>query len=231
MSLLSCKKVLLVTETPPGTPNGFGVTLECLFKEVTHIVIFTDAEFKAYAEKEEYVLAQVPNHKSRRLLFPYLLGKIPEWRGFYSSRWLSKLDRNEFKALYVFNYSLDCLKFANWIAQKFEIPLFVHIADHSIDFEKGLGRKIISNCEKVLCITDEMRQKYETVIGRNDIEVLHNGAEEVCFNIPPPPSFPFSEKNPFYSLFYWRPLFILTWRLHRRLFSRNFRSKKKISMG
>ena len=40
------KKILLVTETPPETPNGFGVTLKCLLKNTSHNVIYTDAEFE-----------------------------------------------------------------------------------------------------------------------------------------------------------------------------------------
>ena len=77
-------KVLLVTETPPETPNGFGVTLKCLLKETNHDVVFTDADFKEHGSKLGYLLAQVPYHTGRKYYMHYKLGKIPEWRGNYS---------------------------------------------------------------------------------------------------------------------------------------------------
>ena len=83
-------KLLLVTETPPGTPNGFGVTLDCMFKEIEHGVVYTDAAFKQFGDKLGYLLARVPYHPSGRFLLSFLAGKIPEWRGRFSSSWLKK---------------------------------------------------------------------------------------------------------------------------------------------
>ena len=74
-------KLLLVTETPPGTPNGFGVTLDCMFKETDHGVVYTDAAFKKSGDKLGYLLAQVPYHPAGRYLLHFFAGKIPEWRG------------------------------------------------------------------------------------------------------------------------------------------------------
>ena len=59
--------LLLVTETPPGTPNGFGVTLDCMFK-INHHVVYTDAVFKEFGDTLGYLLAQVPYHPSGRFL-------------------------------------------------------------------------------------------------------------------------------------------------------------------
>ena len=53
-------KVLLVTETPPGTPNGFGVTLKCLLKETDHDVVFTDADFEEHGSKAAAARLSVP---------------------------------------------------------------------------------------------------------------------------------------------------------------------------
>ena len=70
-------KLLLVTETPPGTPNGFGVTLDCMFKEIEHGVVYTDAAFKQFGDKLGYLLAQVPYHPSGRFLLSFLAGRFP----------------------------------------------------------------------------------------------------------------------------------------------------------
>ena len=177
------------------------MTLECMFKNLPHKVIFTDAEFKDYAEKKGLNLAQVPYHKSRRFYLSFILGNIPEWKGNYSTRWLTKHLIEEFRSVYAFIYSVDCLKFANWIAQRLDIPFFVHIADHSVAFENDEVRKILSRCKRLLCITNEMKYKYEAMIRRKDIEILHNGAERECFNIRPPVVSNFSEKNPFILCF------------------------------
>ena len=48
---------------------------------------------------------------------------------------------------------------------------------------------------------DEMAKKYERMLGRQDIEVLHNGAENRCLDIPTPDTGPFNEKNPFIVCF------------------------------
>jgi glycosyltransferase involved in cell wall biosynthesis len=46
-----------------------------------------------------------------------------------------------------------------------------------------------------------MKFMYECTLGRKDIEVLHNGAEQACSEIAPPPLQPFSEQNPFVLCF------------------------------
>ncbi|MBT7650875.1 MAG: hypothetical protein HN553_07875, partial [Opitutae bacterium] len=100
-------KLLLVTETPPGTPNGFGVTLDCMFKEIDHCVVYTDAAFKEFGDRLGYLLAQVPYHPSGRFLLSFLAGKIPEWRGKYSSSWLKKHLSEKFSSVYAFVYSTE----------------------------------------------------------------------------------------------------------------------------
>jgi glycosyltransferase involved in cell wall biosynthesis len=42
---------------------------------------------------------------------------------------------------------------------------------------------------------------YEQTLGRKDIEVLHNGAEQACSEISSPSPEPFSEQNPFVLCF------------------------------
>ena len=192
---------MLVTETPPGTPNGFGVTLECMFKEIEHAVVYTDAAFKEFGDTLGYLLAQVPYHPSGRFLLSFLTGKIPEWRGRYSSYWFKKHLSEKFSSVYAFVYSNDCMKYAHWIAKKCKLPLVVHLADHSPEFERPSSAGILRGASKLVCITEEMKSKYERTLGRKDIEVLHNGAEQACSEISSPSPEPFSEQNPFVLCF------------------------------
>ena len=195
--MLNPKPILLVTETPPGTPNGFGVTLDCLFKDIDHRVLYTDASYKTHCEHKGYILGQVPFHSSRRYYFKYLFGLIPEWRGRYSHKWLKTNLGKEYSAVYAFVYSAECIKYSNWISGVLGIPLLVHLADHSKEFQSIEVTKTLQECSKVICITGEMQKNYETMLGRKDIEVLHNGAEDRCFNILEPKKPPFNKDNPF----------------------------------
>ena len=192
---------MLVTETPPGTPNGFGVTLDCMFMKIEHRVVFTDADFRQFGDKFGYLLAQVPYYPSGRFLLSFLIGKIPEWRGMYSPIWLKKHVSDKFSAVYAFVYSAECMKYAHWIAKKSKIPLVVHLADHSPEFECLSSANILRRASKLVCITEEMKSKYEQTIGRKDIEVLHNGAEQACSEIASPLPEPFSAQNPFVLCF------------------------------
>lgn len=189
-------KVLLVTETPPGTPNGFGVTLKCLFHKTPHKVLYTDAEFKNHGEKEGYLLAQVPYHPARRHFLSFKMGNIPEWRGNFSSKWLKRHLNEPYGKVFAFVYSIDCLYYADWIAQQIKTPLIVHIADHCDSFEHKSAVSVMQKCNKLICITEKMKSKYESVLGRKDIEVLHNGAEENCFNLPSSSPASFDKENP-----------------------------------
>ena len=194
-------KVLLVTETPPETPNGFGVTLKCLLKETNHDVVFTDADFKEHGSKLGYRLAQVPYHTGRKYYMHYKLGKIPEWRGNYSKLWLKSNLKNAYGKVYAFVYSERCLNFAHWISLQLKIPLIIHLADHCESFEKPEVVNLLKDCTSLICITKEMKEKYQGILGKKNIEVIHNGAEKICFDIPQPSSAPFSENNPFVLCF------------------------------
>lgn len=194
-------KVLLVTETPPGTPNGFGVTLNCLFRDIPHQVLYTDAAFREHGDSNGFTLAQVPYHTSKKHILAFLTGRIPEWRNHFSKTWLRSHLPEKNSLVYAFVYSTSCLLYASWIANKRKVPLFVHLADHSDAFEHPSISRILANCDKLICITEEMGSKYESTLGRNDIEFLHNGAESRCFQIPKPRSSTFDSQNPFIICF------------------------------
>jgi len=172
-----------------------------MFGEINHQVLYTDAAFKEFGEKHGYLLAQVPYHPAGRFLLSFLAGKIPEWRGRYSSSWLKKNLSGKFSSVYAFVYSTDCMKYAHWIAKKCKLHLVVHLADHSPEFERLCSANILLEASKLVCITEEMKSMYERTLGRNDIEVLHNGAEQACSDIVSPPNEPFSEQNPFVLCF------------------------------
>lgn len=106
-----------------------------MFKEIDHQVVYTDAAFKQFGDKRGYLLAQVPYHKSGRLFFYYVMGKVPEWRGRYSSPWMLKRLNDKFSSVYAFVYSTECMKYAYWIAKKKKLPLAIHLADHSESFK------------------------------------------------------------------------------------------------
>ena len=89
--------------------------------------------------------------------------------------------------------SLDC--------KKNKVPLVVHLADHSQEFEIPASTNILLGASKLVCITEEMKSMYERTLGRKDIEVLHNGAEQACSEIASPSYEPFSGHNPFVLCF------------------------------
>ena len=132
----------------------------------------------------------------REILFSLVAGKIPEWRGRYSRLWAIRNLPKEYSLIYNFVYSAECLFFADWISKIKKIPIIVHIADHSISFEQKRVRNIISRAKQLICITDEMKCRYEKMLGRRDVAVLHNGAEEECSEIPLPSNLVFSQSTP-----------------------------------
>lgn len=168
-----------------------------MFKNIDHRVLYTDASFRSHGDNNGYILGQVPFHSSRRYFFYFLLGFIPEWRGRYSRKWLKTNLGKDYSSVYAFVYSVECLRFADWIAVTLGIPLLIHLADHSEEFESVQITKTLRKCSKLICITKEMQKNYESMLGRKDIEVLHNGAESRCLNIPEPKEPPFNKENPF----------------------------------
>ena len=119
-----------------------------MFRDLNHQVLYTDAAFKQYGDSFGYLLAQVPYHRSGRFLPSFLMGMIPEWRGWYSSTWVKKHLSKKFSSVYAFIYSTDCMKYAHWVAKKRKIPLIVHLADHSPEFEQTPSRKILRSAKK-----------------------------------------------------------------------------------
>ena len=200
-TLSTHKKVLLVTETPPGTPNGFGVTLTTFLSGLNCSVVFTDASFKKEVENKGFVHAHCPYHKSKKYLLLFILGLIPEWRGKYSKLWLFLFLRGKFEVVYSFFYSLENVRFASWIATHKGSQHIVHIADHSPSFfESSEFESILKSSYKRACIGQNMKDAYAEKFDLK-FEVFHNYAD--CKNLPLPPvdHFNFNPNNPFKVLF------------------------------
>ena len=82
--------VLVVTETPPGTLNGFGSMQQNFYQGFSPKLIFTNADFKKEGESQGFVLGQVPYHRAGKYIGDFVKGRIPEWRSFFSAKWLKK---------------------------------------------------------------------------------------------------------------------------------------------
>ena len=166
-----------MTETPPSTPNGFGITLANLFKSFRYDTIFTDKSFLGKSTAKNLSFAHCPNHKSKFLFPLFILGLIPEWRGHYSPLWLFFFLRNKYDIVYSFFYSMDNLKFAYWISKEKKARLIVHVADHCVSFFKNpVFEKIIKNSYRRACIGVNMQESYEQRFNI-PFKVFHNYAD------------------------------------------------------
>ena len=190
-----------MTETPPGTPNGFGVTLSTLLSGLNCSVVFTDASFRKEVANKGFIHAHCPYHKSKKSLFLFLLGLIPEWRGKYSKLWLFLFLRVKFDIVYSFFYSLENVRFASWLATQKKCRHIVHIADHSSLFFNSLEFKsILQSSYKRACIGHNMKDAYEKKFDW-EFEVFHNYADSKHLPLPPVDDFTFNAENPFKILF------------------------------
>ena len=174
-------KILVVTETPPGTANGFGAMQQNLHRSLSQKIIFTDGDFKEFGEKKGYIFGQVPYHRGRKNLFKLLLGKIPEWRGIYSLKWLAQNVPEEFDIVISFVYSPCTLLWGDWISKKKNSKHVIHIADHCDFFLQRKCLAAISRADSLLVISKKMKMLYEKNTQRKDIEVFHNFPDNRCF--------------------------------------------------
>ena len=157
--------------------------MKCLFKDFDHEVIYTDAKYQEHGREHGFLLAQVPYHRARKHIIQFMMGKIPEWRNRYSKSWLNgKLNQN-IKIVYAFVYSLDCLRYAFWISEKIKVRFVAHITDHSKEFETSEALNILSESNPLMVISSPMQIHYKAILKKKNIEVLHNGPEDECFQV------------------------------------------------
>jgi len=178
---LSEPRVLVVSETPPGTANGFGSMLINLYANFAQSFIYTNGDFNYSGKNNNYIFAQVPYHRGRKNLLKLVLGKIPEWRGYYSSKWLDENVTENFDIIVSFIYSPCALLFGAWISQKKKCKHIIHIADHCDFFLKPKYLDTIKAADSLLVISNKMKVLYENHTQRNDINVFHNFPDDRCF--------------------------------------------------
>ena len=89
---------------------GLVLLLKNLFSEIKHDVLYTDSSFKSSVKDKPYVHGHCPYHKSKKGLLLFILGLIPEWRGYYSRCGCFSFLRKKYDLIYAFFYSIDLAK-------------------------------------------------------------------------------------------------------------------------
>jgi len=172
-------KVLIISESPKGSKNGFGVTLDYFFGnwDKTRITnIYTDQAFqKEFKEKENYLLAHIPFHAGLKYALPFLFGIIPEWRNNFSKKWIKKnLKKIKPDLIYSFVYSSATLQFSTLVAKITKLPFIFHIADDITQEENGeiIIRKAIQFAKRQFVISENMKTEYQKIFIK-DFDVFH----------------------------------------------------------
>jgi hypothetical protein len=172
-----------------------------LFSEIKHDVLYTDGSFKSSVKDKPYLHGHCPYHKSKKGFFLFILGFIPEWRGYYSRVWMCFFLRKKYDLIYAFFYSIDLAKFSSWIASQKKAKLILHIADHSSSFVNDLEFiSILNQSEKLCCIGKNMKDYYEDIFKKT-FDVFHNLADDAYLPLTNKINFTFSKSNPLKILF------------------------------
>ena len=150
---------------------------------------------------KSYIYGHCPYHKSKKGLFLFLIGLIPEWRGYYSKIWIFFFLRKKYDLIYAFFYSIDLAKFASWIASQKKAQLIVHIADHTSSYVNNpVFVNILNQSSKLCCIGQNMKEYYENIFKKH-FDVFHNLADDDFLPLVNKINFTFNESNPFNILF------------------------------
>jgi len=152
-----------------------------LYSHFAQRFIFTNGDFNHPDRNQNYIFAQVPYHRAKKNLIKLILGKIPEWRGRYSSKWLDKNLTENFDIIISFIYSPCALLFGTWISQKKKCKHIIHIADHCDFFLQPKYLEAIRAADSLLVISNRMKTLYEKHTQRKDIKVFHNFPDDRCF--------------------------------------------------
>ncbi len=177
------------------------MTLKNLFNGLIHDVLYTDSSFISSVKGTNYIHGHCPYHKSRKGIFLFIIGLVPEWRGYYSRVWMFFFLRKKYDLIYAFFYSIDLAKFASWIASQKKAKLILHIADHSPSFINNFEFiKILDQSEKLCCIGKNMKDYYEGIFKKS-FDVFHNLADDAYLPFTNKINFTFSESNPLKILF------------------------------
>ena len=163
--------------------------------------MYTDYSFKSSVKGKSYIHGHCPYHKSKKGLFLFLIGLVPEWRGYYSKIWIFFFLRKKYDLVYAFFYSFDLAKFASWIASKKKAQLIVHIADHSSSFLNNHAfQSILNQARKRCCIGNNMKDYYQQIFDKS-FDVFHNLADDSSLPLSSSINCFFSRSNPLKILF------------------------------
>jgi len=163
--------------------------------------LYTDSSFKKSVKGQPYIHGHCPYHKSKKGLILFLLGLVPEWRGYYTKLWMFFFLRKKYDLVYAFFYSIDLAKFACWIATQKKADLIVHIADHSVSFINNFEFiRILNQSKKLCCIGNNMKDYYESIFKKT-FDVFHNFADDSSLPLSNTINCSFNESNPFRILF------------------------------
>ena len=184
-------KVLIVCESPFSLDNGFGVTLTSLFQgwpSESLGIFYISYGFKPNnRETAIQANAYVPARLGWRYALPMLLGKNPEWRGYYSKAWLHKqLKDYKPELVYSFFHSETTMNFGAWIADRLCIPHTIHAADDGLTKALDTIKNVLKS-RHCIAISDEMANEYCERYGR-EFKVIRNGASSSYYQLPAVPS-------------------------------------------
>ena len=139
--------------------------------------MYTDYQFyQEFKNKRGFTFCHVPQHRGKRFAVTFLLGLKPEWRNRYSKRWLNK-SLKEYRPgiVYTMFYSVECLKYAYWVANCYNAKLISHIADDPFgeEIDKDI-KNIIQNSNDRFAISKMSAIHYNKMFDC-EFKVFHNG--------------------------------------------------------
>lgn len=184
--------LLSISEAPFSQHNGFGATLRTFFRNWPPERFFQIAtqfdffDFSRFAGRYAFFL--IPYHFSKRSFPKWLLGAIPEWRGYYQPLWLARQFRHwRPDVVHSFVCSLPTLEFADWVATSLGIPHIGHVADAFSDGshpqQEEHIRKLFERMSGRLVIGTHMQEEFSRRYGFK-FEVFHNGPEDDALDFP-----------------------------------------------
>jgi hypothetical protein len=173
------KKLLVITECPKLSPNGFGKMLGNLLQDYNNtncLIFFTNYDCIGYKDKQNIFL-HLPLHKSRRYFFLMKIGLYPEWRGKYSTIWIKrKLNVFSPEIVYSLSYQEDTILYADYVSKILKIPHILHIADSP--FKKDPSEKLkkaVNNAASCIAISNLMANDFKDIFNKK-WEIVYNGS-------------------------------------------------------
>lgn len=187
-------RLLVVSESPPSSTQGFGVTLATLLQDwpvERRFVLYREARFRDEQTPTKHMShAPMPGSLPWHGLV-FALGRRPEWMGRYSRRWLlQQLSGWRPDVIYSFFYHGSIPRYVLWLSQEFNCPYLVHIGDEGSSLDSrpssSLGQ-IYRRAAGRIAISEVMKEEYERRFD-TPFHVLHNGAAPELFDQPSLPS-------------------------------------------